>query len=339
MRFITEIEPATTDSIRNLIAAGKYRSVNEFIQTAIENQLQVESETIGEMDATILGQASPPLKIQTSTMLRPQVAPTLVDEPSLDSIYGTKLWALHNRIFPIKLVVRTLLRLTQENESAGGFIDADNLQSISVSEAVRLGKILSKQDSKLKNDPKLSTGLIVKTSAKSAERFKHAFVGSVVRSKDAELLDGAPAKLLFLNKRNNPNTGKLEFALTRSGYDFARLQNPILDDEDYTHSMSREEIDFYLNHITNKLPDEYDASIILLEAIASGKNTPTFLQAALGGDDAVRASQITRLVELGLVTRKRIGIRVEYSITEEGRNFLQRSRQASPDEAGDLTAK
>jgi predicted transcriptional regulator len=301
--------------------------MQQFLLTAIENQLALEEPENVEAFERQSSQTKPSYLSEASSVSAESSivrSVRIVNEPNVDQVNGSKLWALHNRIFPVKLTVRLLAKLLEQESPEDGYIDAEKLEETVIGEATRLGRLLRNEEVRKKLENKLSTGLILKPAAKSSERFKDSFIGSIVHSKNdrRNLIDGAPGRLRLINIRSNSTNKSLQFGLTQAGYNFATLSNPILDDHTYVTSLSADEIDFYLQHVSEKLPEEYSACMSLLAAIAAGKNTPTSLVSVSTDDDATRASQVSRLVELELVHRERIGIRVEYALTERGKKYL-----------------
>ena len=333
MRLIVDIVPRKAQTIQNLIDSGRYATIQQFFLTAIENQLSLEEpEDVDSFEHSMY--RTRPDNPSSTRVISADDTTTgkvrTVEEPSATEVYGSKLWALHNRIFPVKVTVRILAKLLEQESPKDGYVDSEKLESAVISEATRLGKLLHNQEVNKKLESKLSTGLILRPTPKSCERFKNSFIGSIVHSKNdrRNLIDGAPGRLRLINIRFSSSNRSLQFGLTQAGYNFATLNNPILDNHAYATSLSAEEIDFYLQHVSEKLPEEYTASMNLLTAIAAGKNTPSSLVSVSTDDDATRASQVSRLVELELVGRERIGIRVEYALTERGKKYLERSRKS-----------
>ena len=120
----------------------------------------------------------------------------------------------------------------------------------------------------------------------------------------------------------------------------AELRNPVLDSEGgtSTEKFSEAEIDFLIDHIWNHLPVEVFAFTATLSAISSGDATPESLDLALKKylpsrvdkpfTDAFlttqRAGVISRMADLGLVSRTRSGPNVTYVVNYRGAEFLKR---------------
>jgi hypothetical protein len=134
--------------------------------------------------------------------------------------------------------------------------------------------------------------------------------------------------------------------LTEMGWRFALLRNPVLDEgqEKPTRKFSVEETAFLLDHIARSVPIEAFAYRTILTAILQGADTPekidTVLQKYAPQDrsrnltvsflSSQRSGAISRMADLGLVTRIRDGVRVFYTVTDAGKQFVQSSSSQQP---------
>jgi len=238
------------------------------------------------------------------------------------------LWGQYNRILPIKFTLRILTNMLIEN------IEPPSLDSFSegVAEAARhLGHQLLDID-KTKMRPKgkkLSTAFPVgEDPYKSKNRFKNHFIGYIDSN---GIIIGAPGKLKFINifYENEAKIG-----ITEPGLSFALLENPIFDEDlKNDSSLSEEEISFYLNHIFNHLKEERNALISTLSGISTGINRPDELTQHIldlnkdmtrSQATIIRGGLISRMMELGLVSGFRVGMRgIEYRLTDSGVNLLE----------------
>lgn len=339
MRYIIDLPDAEVQKIKALIANRKYEDIHSFILTAIENQIYIENQPI----------ASPISDFSESTRKEKLNMPSLTNqldsnssivtvlEPQPEALNAETLWVLHNRIFPIKVSLRVLLNILESNPANDGYVDLISVQEAAVEEARKVGHILSKMDKSYHrlHGEKLSAGLPSGTKDPARDRFKLNFVGSI-NSKNR--LGGAPAILHFINITRDQK-GQSQIGITKSGFEFATIENPVLDKEDYTRTLSEEESNFYLKHISEKLPKEYSISVNILKAISDGHNTPNELtdvtlktKSDLKKDEAqtIRASLISRLFELGLLTRKRTGLNVTYFLTGKSTDLLKKILSEEP---------
>lgn len=336
MRYIIELSSANVQTIKSLIDLGKYESIQSFVLAAIENQLYIEKQPIESSmhaDFAVKEKESHQeiTSIQDSLVSRPALELSnikVVEEPQTDLSNVEILWALYNRIFPVKVSLRVLLNILKSNPTEDGYVSLTEVQDAATEEARRLGRELSYVDKKshrVKGD-KLSTGLPRKGN-KSGDRFKFHFVGSI-NSKNR--VAGAPAILRFVHIRKDEE-GQAQIGITTSGFQFASLENPILDKADYASAISEEEADFYLRHISENLVKEYTLSISMLKAIENGHTTPNELTRVIldiypntknEEAQAIRSSLTSRLSELGLLTRKRSGLNVSYGLTQMGHETI-----------------
>jgi hypothetical protein len=122
---------------------------------------------------------------------------------------------------------------------------------------------------------------------------------------------------------------------TKFAYEFAALPNPVLDRNEGEKFSAKERM-LFLRHIAESVPVEAYAYRTILDAVRRGRNTPESidedLRETLPPDRAGALSQsflasqrsgaISRMSDLGLIERRREGVRVSYSATENGMTFL-----------------
>lgn len=330
MRYIVELPNDKAQAIKSLIDSEKYEDTQSFIMTAIENQLYLEKQPL-EQAAVADFSTGKSVKEETYSLPVLMLKPTLklsdivtVQEPQPEALSSEILWALHNRLFPIKASLRVLLNILKSNPSDDGYTNLTTVQNAAVEEIRKLNRTLAKVDKKhhRMRGEKLSTGL-PRASDRSSSRFKFQFVGSI---NSRNRLDGAPAILHFVNMRKDEE-GQPQIGITKSGFEFAIMENPVLDKADYTHALSEEESDFYLRHISKSLWKEYSLTLNTLKAIKNGQVTPneltqvifdTYSNAKKEEAQTILSSLVSRLAELGLLIRKRSGLNVKYSLTQKG---------------------
>jgi hypothetical protein len=330
MRYLIELPTAKVEAIKSLIDSGKYQDAQSFILTAIENQLYLEKqpmECFASVEAQTV-QSSEETRnssMSLSLLSRPRFeqSPNItVQDPDPEVLSAKYLWALYNRIFPVKVTLRVLLNLLRSNPTDSSYADLITVSDAAASEARKLNMVLSKIDRKSHrmHGEKLSAGL-PHAGHRALERFKSHFVGTINSKGHVE---GAPALLRLVNIRKD-EAGHPQIGITESGFRFAIMENPILDKFDYSRVFNDEEIDFYLKHISEKLPKEYMLSMNILKAVKSGNNTPNELVRVIHEADpnisskeahAIRSSAVSRLSELGMLTRRREGVNVRYILSK-----------------------
>ena len=233
---------------------------------------------------------------------------------------------MYNRLFPAKIALRVIsnLIITQSTTS----LDLEQVQIQAAKEARSLGHELDYADKKTRKQhgEKLATGLPISSRDKATLRYQKMFVGSLDKNASGR---GLLADLgLVIIKREK---GRALIALTAQGAAFAGLKNPILDGkiDQSSSTLSEEETEFVIDQLKMKLPKEWERCRALIRLIGEGKETPKELDSALSRIDkglgsstsTERAGILSRLTEIGLVTRRREGLNVSYSLTERGKRL------------------
>jgi hypothetical protein len=142
--------------------------------------------------------------------------------------------------------------------------------------------------------------------------------------------------LKFVNVESSPD-GAIKIGLTKQGWDFAMIENPVIDNN-LPQALSPEEVNFIVDHIADNLPEELEHMTVALKAMEDGKQSREELTQVLADYYAqhhsqemtwteavintMRAGLISRSLELGLVARKKTGKNVTYSVSERGRECI-----------------
>jgi hypothetical protein len=245
-----------------------------------------------------------------------------------------------NRIFPVKFVLRVLVTMTLEefyDEENGRYDDAgnitlDQLRTTAFATAKYAKEWLSTLD--LQQGPKHGSEVSVgfpENNEKARERFVAQFVGSKRKGNiSGALFDMGFASLTgFSIGPIKHNTSDIHF--TKVGWDFALLENPLLDSlegwKDYFVSgkrFSEKEIEFLLVHLESNLSPEWKFMQTIASSIEEGNNRPKSLEECLVKEydwEATKASQmrngaLSRMEELCLIKREKSGREVTYHLTE-----------------------
>ncbi len=335
MKYLVEVDPRRWQRLQVLLEKGQYDSVNQFVAVAIENQLQYELQS----DERLIERAFSIDETSTASSSLP-TTPLATEPPLLVAtpkrISDEIVWGLYNRIFPIKITLRVLGQLLAR--SGGKAPNLELVREESSTKAKLIGKRLSLADRTAEriSGEKWSTGLPLRRTDRSLERFKDMFVGTLSGGGTAE---GFPALLGFVDLQMNSG-GHSTITLTQAGYTFSQLPNPVLDEntESHTATLSSNEANFYLAHVRSVLPQEWELNLRVLGAIAEGKNTPKKVdQVLIGAAPNIRQSElgptraglISRMNELGLVHRKRERVNVFYVMTSQGKSYLETERVAA----------
>lgn len=348
MRYLADISQKHAMKIQRLVEQGHYESIAQFITVAIENQLYLEESELPTLTENMVStniefpsenkedlrntKGTNNLKLGTF-----EANPLQVSFPSyMQLVLGQQEgkeemfwpWGQINKILPIKIGVRILFRELGNNEriQLNGYVEK------AAEEAAYIGYAIRSQEDKLKKlrDERNSAGLPKVNDEKSQTRYRAQFLAYGRKDK---LLDGAMALFRFVNidTRND----KQMIGLTQAGIDFAKIPNPVLDENNYDKSLNKEEIDFYLAHIRNHVKGEFAGIKWILTKIQTGINERESLNEELkkefaklwGASDAVintqRAGMMARMFELGLLNKEKKGIYVTYQLNDFSQSFLK----------------
>ncbi len=239
------------------------------------------------------------------------------------------IFGQYNKFLPAKVSCRALAHLLQDKPDGVRLEDA----ALEISkEALTIGSLLARYDKQngTKRDDALSTAFpsTDREVEKSRMRYANQFVASVTKKGKVSGL------LMELKLINHTGGNKPRLKLTQAGWSFAKLPNPILDNNppETEQKFTAEERTFLLDHISSSVPAEDFAYRAILTAVDAGARTPGELDAALQkyvskeADQTLtksflatqRSGAVSRMADLGLVTRKRDGVRVSYLTTELG---------------------
>jgi hypothetical protein len=323
MRFIVDVTPETVDIINGLIKKGEYRTVQEFISIAIQNQTYLLEhpdsmvETYEQIHTPEKGiEADPKKNYRQFLAINPNEIKLVSlpnSEQTSDIISG--LW---NKYLPVKITVRVLANMLKDGIDS---VLLDQLQDNASIVAREFGLSLIKSEKGLdrKRGEKLSTALPTKRSEfKSRMRFKTHFVGSLSRNR----IDGMPATLGLINVFRGKD-GQILVGLTEIGLKFARMENPVLDKNDLNSSFSIEERQFLLGIIETRLPNELRDIKLILNIINSGifdskelSKEISKLKPKLEKNELVsfKSGILSRLIDLGLVKRMNRGLASQYEV-------------------------
>lgn len=335
MRIITDIPNYVLSDIRDLISKGKYPSLSDFLLTAAENQLTLEKTSVDD----VIEISSEGVSIHSVNNINYAEMPfPLADIPTMDfptvkqgmEVWEDWIWGQINRFLPIKFAARYLAVSIAESK------DFPTIESFSVDASERaraFGLYLKNQDEIIgKNrDERLSTGFpIGKKIEGSLDRYRSQFIGF---QKQDESITGALFDLSFANLKIS-DQGLSKIGLTNQGKRFAKLTNSVIDSNNYEVSLSETEKDFVIKHILSYVPGEVSLFTIMLQLLDKGIDRREDLNRELSGilnksgwsDGLIstyRSGAISRMYELGLISKDRKGLEVSYKLTISGLNFLQ----------------
>jgi hypothetical protein len=256
------------------------------------------------------------------------------DDPSeLTEGLSLKRWLFgqYNKFLPVKANCRALAHLTLATPMGVSLGDASRAIA---RDAVRLGQFLERYDKERRasRDDALATAFPIngKDPEKGLIRYSQHFVGML---SGAGQLTGFLANLKLIN---NSRDQLDRVFLTEAALRFALLPNPALDalsgeqsDLDISLKFTRDEQSFLLQHIESSVPAERLAYRAIVNAVSSGASSPEKVDAWLvshmeasetvmtpGFIATQRSGAISRMADLGLITRHREGLRVTYALTD-----------------------
>jgi len=351
MRYVIDIPQNQSSAIEEVIKAGKYKNFAQFIITALENQIYIENTEINDDQPSVTHIKENNISLQQprevnnedNTRLKEiEGQRKVVSMPAFQSLVnlgdGLKedhswLWGQINRILPIKIGLRILYNELGHEQ----WVDLEKYRDKAAEVAAELGtRIKGYEDKKRKlRDEKITAGLPETKGFKSRVRYKGQFLAYM--RKDGKL-DGAMTHLKFVNLKKDEREYVL-IGITEPGLQFAKIENPVMDNQDYERNLTEQEIDFYLSHIPKNVKCELNAITWLLSKVGGGVHNREDINKKLKGEfgsiwkasDSVintqRAGLMARMTELRLIDREKEGINVKYKITKKGEEFLYKKEK------------
>ena len=248
-------------------------------------------------------------------------------------------WVLgqFNRLLPAKVNSRAMIRLFLENPK--GLEIAETASTIA-NEASAFGTYLREIDAQNEagRDDALATAFpgVGEDAEKGRIRYANQFV--VYQNSKGEL-SGLMIDLKLINVIQVRRQRRI--VPTKVAWEFAMLNNPVLDGKAApdAEKFTSEEQAFLLQHVSTSVPVEAFAYRIILQTVIDGHTSPEQIDTALRTylnearaeslSQSFLASQrsgaISRMSDLGLIERKREGVRVNYAATPAGVAFVAKN--------------
>lgn len=242
-----------------------------------------------------------------------------------------------SKLLPAKASCRALANLYPPPPA--GF-ELDKIAGSIAKDAAALGEYLAARDrgNELVRDDAWAVGFPSGDNKADRSRLRYAnqFVGAIGKQ---GTLTGLLIDLKLINLAKN---GTKRIFLTRPGWDFGLLENPVLDGISSEGKFTPAEVSFLLDHIRQRVPVEAFAFRTVLDAIRQGNDTPDKLDAVCKQHVSTkqrkeitsvvvttqRTGVISRMVDIGLVARKRDGVRVSYIVTDLGHRYADETAAA-----------
>lgn len=263
-----DIERDLFKQIEKLVVDGKYEDFYQFLKVAISNQLQEEKSETTPNEKTFEN----PLDVKLNKIrqdLQQRITNLLSEVPLVESeillIPKVLIWSFYTRFFPVKVVTRKLLTMLYSEKK---WVKLVNLQDEAFFSAEAISDDLRgyEDDYNLPRNEKISTGLPLPKSElhglrgnkkKNKEeklkaskiRFQEQIVGKVINKTPSDF-SGACFEMGLMRVKIESDVCFI--TLTEDGYEFALLENPILDSNEYNRSFSNKEIQFIKEKIIPK---------------------------------------------------------------------------------------
>jgi Arc/MetJ-type ribon-helix-helix transcriptional regulator len=336
-RYVVDVPERLVTRIRALLNEGKYGSVTDLVEVALENQLALENAPLNSManmstiaaneveqgfllDPSVTRLAASNLPVYKGCADLPPISRLLhPGETSEEDLY---LWGQINRLFPIKLGLRVLWLL-----SDGGPVSLDELWTKAADAARSIGlAIRERQEMQgIKRAFASWVGLPVgEQPEKSLARYQSQFIGYPRRD---GVLEGAMFRLKLAAL-----VDKKEVRLTEAGLRWAQARNPLIDDGDLSAlPLSEAESAIYANHVVSSVPEERRPLVEVLSAVRDGAALPHQIDGALAkahdnwNENVVmtmRAGTSGRLWELGFLAKEGGHGSTSFSVMSPGLQFL-----------------
>src|SRR6266487_1420838 len=357
-----KLEQSLYTQANALVTSGDYTDIQQLLEVALRNQLQLEQRyrAVGDRAAEISEEQLQSRARRHS--FRPTAAsiparggiqrPPIIAAEKMDATWpqitaafrftserttslepcvvsprppDEQMYALVNRLFPLKLIARWL----DVNGNMIGHWPAVVDASESLGREVEtFGSALATRDAiaKRRREEQLATSLPRTDNPKSKERFLTQFVA---RQTDAGEIHPAGIVQFALACIKN---GQL--VLSREGQELSRIQNPLIDGDgdSVEDALTVDERRVLLDQIKNYMPGEATHLRAVLQAVSSGSTSPPQLVDALRARFTVKATDaafrshlsgvIARAVDLRLLQRRWEGRYVFYSLTETGSSIV-----------------
>lgn len=359
MPLITvRIDQTLYSDILTLVAGRDYRDFQQVVEVALLNHLQLEQQhglatergpETPKTSKSVTTQQSQVTRVGTSVAesTQPEMigarkpesdwktvaaafrftsdkTNTLAPCPTTARPNDEHLYALVNRLFPLKLVTRWL---DTHANAAGHWPAASNAVAAFGRDAEIFGSALARRDRAQSRgrDQQLATSLPRTENPKSKDRFTTQFVARVTDA--GEIYPGGVIQFALASVKNG------QLMLTEAGQALSRLDNELIDgdQEDVSDPLSAEERTILVSQMRSYMPAEAAHMAAVLKAVANGAKSPEQIMTGFIGrfsgltDSAVRSHLsgiVARAIDLKLLHRDWAGRYAFYTVTNEGFTIL-----------------
>ena len=276
-----DIDSDLFSKIEKLVNDGKYSDLYQFVKLALKNQILEESNP-NETEKKVFPTQSLRNVIEKKTMdLARLFSDTSLEESELSLIPSPLIWSFYNRFFPIKLILRQILFSVSKEKQ---WLELNDIQEEAFTYAESISESLKNYEDEhtLPRNKKLSTGLpstkseltgLRGTKRKKKEsklhaskiRFQDQFVGKISKKIDYYTFSGACFEMGLIRVKTDGD--KCLISLSETGSKLAIMENPILDNEDYSHAFYKEEVQFIIDQIIPRFKLENQLVDLILKEI------------------------------------------------------------------------
>lgn len=248
----------------------------------------------------------------------------------------TILWGQFSRFLPIKVSLRILAGLSEENNSP---VRVDDWFTSIFEWAPSVRKYLRSVDkeNRIPRGEQFASGFPkspLASGVKSINRYLNHSCASIY--KDGKVV-GFPAHLGLIHVEGEGEFEERLVSLTQAGLEYVAMSNPVIDEESTSTSMSPDESQFMMDKIEESLPASWGFLRFVLSSVAGGEDTPNELSAAIArlygkGTSrnwnnkqvpTYRTGAIGLLGDMGLMSRTWNFRSVTYSVTDKGKEVLK----------------
>jgi len=327
----------TEEMYKRINEVNRGSSLSSFIQIAIENQISLELDQ--QSNLIEFRKESPPhlekdrvspnenyqrsdINDKIEILNNPLNFEKLIGVSLKQPIKNYYIWGQYNKFFAMKFAVRYLVFMQLQNKSES--VNLTEFQTKCSRSASKMKQILKQSDEKAGRlwGEGFSAGL-PDEEEKSQSRFMHHFIGYTDTQGNPV---GALPDLGFVVIKNNGG-----IALSSEGLAFAKIRNPILDEDAFSSNLfSQDEREFLIEHLKRNIPLEWKGIQTVIKWIETGINTPDSLTAKFATLDkkwtdkmanTYRTGMLARMYDLRFISRKKIGIKSNYVVTDVGKKY------------------
>jgi|AntRauMinimDraft_4_1070384.scaffolds.fasta_scaffold00532_5 hypothetical protein len=329
MKIVVNLDPATYERIKSLVAGGEYESVEQFLRVGADNQLAIEADA-DEAPVTTAEDASQQETLDSQSTAAstgdgyeweytvPDTVPTHDPHPAdRDSLL---LFSQYYRYLPLKFVI---LELAAETATVGGSVDLESFRD-HIAEAVipiRDALVEWEEAEDVSKQDRFSTGFPNRDASdpdRTMRRYLHHYVGRYKPEKGEPSGFGHDLGFVSIHA-DATNTSRI--ALTDAGRAFAELTNPVLSagPSADTAALGTDECEFLVAYLRANLDLEYEFMEYVYSTLEHHEGTYTgamdrfrsFLQGTEQfsddpSDNQIRshtAGTISRMVTVGALER------------------------------------